>query len=114
MITTKEVYRNRCGCIYQDDQRNCYILEYNGHSTPLSVNCFFHIKRQFDQVDITAVINNPSKEADITIIAPHSCDRVFALTLSELLQMKELFAGARVMLELNSIVQERLHAPVLS
>ena len=114
MSKAKEVYRNRLGCIYQDDRHKCYILEYNGHTTTLSVNCFFHLKKQFDQIDIAAVVNNLSLSADITIIAPHSCDRVFALTLSELLEIKDLFAGARVMLELNSIVQERIYAPVLS
>lgn len=114
MMMTREVYRNRLGCIYQDDQQNCYLLEYNGYATSLSVNCFFHIKKQIDQVDIAAVINDPSPEADITIIAPHSCDRVFVLTLAELLEIKELFAGARVMLDLNSIVQERIYAPVLT
>ena len=114
MTATKKVYSNRLGSIYQDDTRNCYILEYNGYATVLSVNCFFHLKKQFDQIDILAVISSTSRDADITIIAPHSCDRVFALTLAELLQMKELFAGARVMLELNSILHERIHATVFS
>lgn len=114
MTTPKEVYRNGRACIYQDDQRNCFILEYNGYATPLSVSCFFHLKKQFDQVDIAAVVNDPSPEADIIIIAPHSCDRFFALTLPELLEMKDLFAGARAMLELNSILHERIYSPVLT
>jgi len=114
MTDVQEVYSNRLGSIYQNDSRNCYVLAYNGRATLLSVGCFFHLKKQFDQVDIDAMVNNPRAEADMVILAPHACDRVFVLTLSELLQIKELFAGARVMLELNSILQERVNASVPS
>jgi len=114
MTVPKEVYRNRLACIYQDDQRNCFILEYSGYATPLSVNCFFHLKKQFDRVDIAAVVNDPSPQSDLIVISPHSCDRFFALTLPELLDMQDLFAGARAMLELNSILHERIYTPVLT
>lgn len=114
MPTPKEIYRVRQACIYQDDGRNCFILEYNGHATSLSVNCFFSLKKQFDQVDIVAVVEDSSAATDITIISPHSCDRFFALSPIELIEMKALFAGAKAMLDLNSILKERLDTAVLT
>jgi len=114
MSNLTEVYRNSQGCIYQDDCRNCLILEYNGYTTQLSVNCFFHLKKQFDQVDIPAIVNDPSPQSDMIFISPPSCDRFFALTLPELLGFKDLFTGARAMLELNSILHERIYTPVFS
>jgi hypothetical protein len=114
MCIPKEVYRNRQGCVYQDDCKNCFVLECNGYATPLSVNCFFYLKKQFDRVDILAIVNDPLPQSDIIIISPPSCDRFFALTLPELLEFKDLFTGARAMLELNSILHERVYTSVFS
>jgi hypothetical protein len=114
MPMPKEIFRTDGGCIYQDDQRSCFILEYGGYATSLSVTCFFCLKKQIDRVDIDAMLHDTSAESDIAIISPHGCDRFFALTVAELLDIRELFAGTRVMLELNSILQTRIYTTVLS
>ncbi len=112
MSMAKVIFKNEGGCLYQDDRKSCFILEYGGYCTPLSVPCFFCLKKKIDEVDIVAMIANPDPSADIEIISPHACDRCFVLTVAELLILKDLFAGARVMLELNSILQERVYAPI--
>lgn len=113
MSEVRVVFSNESGCLYQDDKKGCFILEYGGYSSCLSVPCFFCLKKNLDKINIPAMIENVSHAADLEIISPHGCDRCFVLTVSELLGLKELFAGARVMLELNSILHERIHSPVL-
>lgn len=114
MSSIRVVFSNDCGCLYQDDQKGCFILEYGGHSSSLSVPCFFCLKKSLDKINIPAMLENVSSAADLEIISPHGCDRCFVLSVAELLELKELFAGARAMLELNSILQERIYSPVLT
>ncbi|WKN29840.1 hypothetical protein PZB74_12770 [Porifericola rhodea] len=113
MSENRAVFRNEIGCIYQDDKQGCFVLEYNGYKTILSVPCFFCIKKAVDKIDVKAMIADPDPASDIAIISPHSCDRCFVLTIAELLSLKELFAGAKVMLELNSILQERIYSSMV-
>lgn len=113
MSMARVIFRTESGCLYQDDQKSCFILEYRGYTTSLSVPCFFCLKKTIDKVDIAAMITDPDPAADVEIISLHGCERCFVLTVAELLSLKELFAGARTMLELNSIIQERIYAPIL-
>lgn len=114
MSMARVIFRSESGCLYQDDQKSCFILEYGGYSTSLSVPCFFCLKKTIDKVDIAAMIANPDPAADVEIISLHGCERCFVLTVAELLNLKELFAGARTMLELNSILQERIYNPIMA
>ncbi|MFP4090035.1 MAG: hypothetical protein ACLFUB_08615 [Cyclobacteriaceae bacterium] len=114
MPQLNEVYRSKGGCIYQDDVKNCFILEYSGQATPLSVPCFFCLKKTLDRVDVVSMATNTCLSSDFEIISSPGCDRCFVLSLPELLDMKDLFAGARVMLELNSILHERIYTPIHS
>jgi hypothetical protein len=66
------------------------------------------LKQLVDQIDLEAMVNNPNKAADLEIIAPCSCERYYTLTLPEIIRFKSLLQGAKVMLELNSIIHERL------
>ncbi|MDF9798481.1 hypothetical protein OKW21_003744 [Catalinimonas alkaloidigena] len=114
MSGVRIVFSNGSGCIYQDDRKGCFILEYGGYSSSLSVPCFFCLKKSLDKINIPAMLENVSSAADVEVLSPHGCDRCFVLSVTELLGLKELFAGARVMLELNSILQERIYSPVLT
>ena len=109
--TQTEIFSTPNGRVVQCDQQHCFIIEFEGKKTEVSVPCFFCLKRMVDRVDLHAMASNVAPSADVEIIAPHGCGHCFALTLSQVMQLKELLAGARVMLELNSIVHERLYKP---
>jgi hypothetical protein len=109
-----EVYRSKGGCLYQDDRKNCFVLEYAGSASPLSVPCFFCLKRTIDNIDVAAMATSTCSSDSMEIISAPGCDRCFVLTLQELLDMKDLFEGARTMLELNSILHARIYSPILS
>ena len=109
--TQTEIFSTPFGKVSQCDKRNCFIIEFEGKETEVNVPCFFCLKRMIEKIDLHAMANNAAPSSDVEIIAPHGCGHCFVLTLPQVMQLKELLAGARVMLELNSIIHERLHKP---
>ena len=103
-----EVFKTKHGCVYQCDNENCFWVEFAGTLTPFKFHCFLRLKQLVDRIDIDAMVNNPHNNADLEIISPCSCERCYTLTLPEIIRFKNLLAGAKVMLELNSILHERL------
>lgn len=102
-----EVFRTKYGSVYQCDQEDCFWVEFSGTRTPFKFHCFLRLKQLLDQIDIEEMVSNPYN-ADVEIISPCSCERCYILTLPEIIRFKSLLAGAKVMLELNSILHERL------
>lgn len=105
----KEIFRTPNGCVYQSDKKGCFAVDFGGYMTEYKFPCFLALKKLVDGVDILAMVLNPSKSSDIEILSPCGSERCYVLTLPELLEFKELLAGARVMLQLNSILHERLY-----
>lgn len=108
-----EVYSTINGKVFQDNQHLRFILEWQGERSVLKLPCFFGLKKQLDSINIERMLSNPSACHDVEIIAPCGCDRCFVLTVPEIIEFKSLLAGTKVMMELNSIIYERLHRPVL-
>ena|SRR5690606_4302608 len=103
-----EVFSTKHGCVYQCDEQNCFLVDFAGSLTPFKFHCFMRLKQLVDQIDIEEMVNNPHSAADLEIISPCSCERCYTLTLPEIIRFKSLLEGAKVMLELNSIIHERL------
>ena len=109
-----EVYSTINGKVLQDNCENCFILEWQGERSLLKLPCFFGLKRRLDTIDIEKMLACPSTCNDFEVFSSCGCDRCFVLTIPEILEMRNLLNGARVMMELNSIIYERLYRPVLS
>jgi len=105
----KEIFRTENGCVYQRDNKGCFAVDFGGYTTDYKIPCFFALKRLVDNIDLDAMALNPRKSSDIEIISPCGSERCYVLTLRELIEFRELLAGARVMLQLNSILHERLY-----
>ena len=105
----KEIFRTEHGCVYQCDRKRCFGVDFGGYMTEYKIPCFFALKKLVDSVDVEAMVLNAGKASDIEIISPCGSERCYVLTLPELLEFKELLAGARVMMQLNSILHERLY-----
>ena len=108
-----EVFSTMNGKVYQDNQKLCFVLEWMGEKTTFKLPCFFGLKKRIDAVDLEEMLANPSAYRDFEIIAPCGCDRCFVLSIPEIIEFKSLLSGARVMMELNSIIYECLYRPVL-
>jgi hypothetical protein len=105
----KEIFRTQSGCVYQCDKKRCFAVDFGGYMTEYKIPCFFALKKLVDSIDLEAMVLNPGKSSDIEIISPCGSERCYVLTFSQMLEFKELLAGARVMLQLNSILHERLY-----
>jgi len=105
----REIYRTPHGCVYQCDQKRCFGVDFGGYLTEYKLPCFFALKKLVDRIDLDEMVLNPAKASDIEIISPCGSERCYVLTLPELIEFRELLSGARVMLQLNSILHERLY-----
>ena len=105
----KEIYSTTNGSVYQCDRKRCFAVDFGGYITEYKLPCFFALKKLVDSIDLERMALNPSKSSDIEIISPCGTERCYVLTLSQLIEFKELLSGARVMLQLNSILHERLY-----
>jgi hypothetical protein len=106
----KEVFSTNSGSVYQCDKSLCFWVDFAGHMTSFKVPCFFSLKKLVDKINLDEMALNPDQSADVEIINPCGCERVYVLSLTQALEFKELLSGAKVMLELNSIVRQRLQA----
>jgi hypothetical protein len=104
----EEVYKTDHGAVYQCSRQNCYWLEFAGDTTAFKVGDFFGLKKKIDAIDISAMIINPSRTADFTIVMPFRTPRCFVLDINDVLNLRELLDGAKFMIELNSVVHECL------
>ena len=109
VLNFKEIFRTENGCVYQCDKKRCFGVDFAGYMTEYKIPCFFALKKLVDSVDLEAMALNPCKSSDIEIISPCGSERCYVLTLPELLEFRELLAGARAMMQLNSILHERLY-----
>lgn len=107
-----EIFSTLNGTVYQDNQKLCFVVEWQGKKSDFKLPCFFGLKRRVDAVDIEKMLNNTSSCHDFEIIAPCGSDRCFVLNIPEIIEFRNLLSGAKVMMELNSIIYERLHRPV--
>ncbi len=105
----EEVFRTNAGCVYQSDAENCLYVDFGGRAIKFSLRCFFRLKSLVDKVNLPDMAICPERWSDIEIISPCACEHCYVLTLAEIAALKDLLAGAKVMLELNSILKERLY-----
>ena len=101
-----ELFRTPKGVIFQNDRRGEFMLEFLGRTTNFKVQEFLHFKKSVDKINLEDLILNDLP--DLQIIHHRNTDQLFVVTLCDLVSLKELLNGAKVMLELNSIVNSRL------
>jgi len=104
---TSELFRTVKGVIYQDNLRNNFSLEFLDRKVAFRVKEFLHFKKIIDQIKVEDVLLGECFP-EFQIIHHKQSDHLFVFTLCDLVALKELLAGAKVMLELNSIICSRL------
>lgn len=106
----EEVFRTRQGVVYQCNKKNCFLVEFAGDISAFKVHDFLQLKASLDAIDINEMAQNTSRFADVAILMPLRSDRCFVLTLTDVVNFRELLSGAKAMLALNSMVYDCLHA----
>jgi len=107
-----EVYKTESGVVYQCNNKNCLWINFAGESISYKIDQFFSLKTIVDNIDINKMINCTDKASDLAIIAPLSSNKIYILNICEVLNFKELLSGTKVMLDLNSIIYEKLYSGI--
>ena len=103
-----EIYHTANGKVLQNDKDNRFYLEYKGKEYRMAVCALIAFKTKLDQLNIEELLLGDASANSIEIIPLCNKEHLLVLTLEELIEMKDLIPGTLVMLELNSIVQQRL------
>jgi hypothetical protein len=103
-----EVYRTACGSVSQCNKTNSYILEYSGIATAFKASDFIDFIRRVTSIDLESLILSSSPISDVKVLMPPYCDRTFVLTLTDILDLRQLLTGAKFTLHLNSVLHECL------
>ncbi len=111
-ITTdlQEIFTTVYGAVYQSDRTNRLIVDFDGSVTTLKVDAFLRLKKAVDSIDLGSMATRTGRDADFELITVFGCDKLYVLSLQEVFNFKELLGGARFVLELNSMLHERLYA----
>ena len=104
--TYQEVYRTDKGVVYQCDASSRLVLEFWGTHTQLSARDFVQFRRMVETIDVRQMALSTSAADDVEILAPPRSERCYVLTLCEIIQLRELLQGAKLMLELNTMLRE--------
>ncbi|GJM30388.1 MAG: hypothetical protein DHS20C17_30230 [Cyclobacteriaceae bacterium] len=107
-----ELFRTPKGVVYQDDCNNGFLLEFMGKEVLFKVQEFLHFRKSIDRINLEDLLMN-DLDPDLQIIHHKNTGQLFLITLCDLVALKELLSGAKVMLELNSIICSRLSPFVL-
>lgn len=108
LAQVEEVFKTTHGAVYQCSRKNCYWLEFQQTTTAFKISDFFLFKKRIDALDIARMLADTSRAADFEIIMPHRTERCFILSVQDILNLKEILAGAKFMIELNSEVKKIL------
>lgn len=104
------LFENDFGSVQQCNKSHKIILTFGKLATRFSLPCFLELKKKVDAINLEQMAEDISVAGDVVIISPCGCERVFLLDMTQVFQIKELLAGAKTMISLNSILYERLYA----
>lgn len=107
--TWENVFSTAFGAVYQCDAENCWYIDFAGKVAGFNYRCLQKLKKAIYHIDIEAKLLDNSKDPDVEIIFICACDHTYILTLLQVIALKELLQGTFVMLELNSILHDKLY-----
>jgi hypothetical protein len=102
-----ELFRTRQGIIWQDNRSVKLVVEWQGRESSFNFPSFVSLLRQAESISVEAMLD--SQAADVEILKPCGCDRIFILSVHELLEFNELLQGARFGMNLNSMLHAQLY-----
>lgn len=108
------IHQTANGKITQSDKENCFYMSFNETEYRMNVCSFIAFKAKLDALDIEKMLLSESSKQDLEIIPLCNKEHFIILTLADIVEIKGLVQGALVMLELNSIVHQRIRRAVAS
>lgn len=103
-----EVFGTAQGAIYQCDTENCWYIDFAGKLARFDYRNLLKLKKAINSIDIEKRLMD-AQSPDMEIIFICACDDTYVLTLTQIIEFKELLQGTFVMLDLNNIIYNRLY-----
>ena len=100
------VYQTTHSRLVQCDERLSFILTFFDESVEFKVCELIPFRKKILEIDLTALLSSSTPDVEL-IYLPH-CERLFAFTIHEVIELRELLEGAFVMLELNSMIHRSI------
>lgn len=113
-VNIVEVFRTKSGSVSQCNKTNSYILEFGGSTCSFKASDFVDFSKRIYSLDLAEMILSSSSVTDVAIVMPPYSERCFVLTLTDILNLKELLSGAKFNLHLNSVIWECLRPHLYS
>jgi hypothetical protein len=108
----EEIFVCNENAIYQCNSKRKIVFVFQNKVEYLRINDFFSLCQWIENYDIMPMLSVETT-AEIEILYPSFFENIFILNLQELLQLKNLLEGAKTMLELQSILYERLYSVIV-
>ncbi len=92
--------------IYQNDTRASFILQLPTEEVEFKLCALLSFRKKIQSIDLAEMFmpTHPGVE----IITMPQIERIFVFDVREILELRDLFAGAMTMLELNSMIHQKL------
>ncbi|MFD1140028.1 hypothetical protein ACFQ4C_02875 [Larkinella insperata] len=107
-LSLTELFANAKGTTYQCDTTNRILIQFGEARVSLRISDFMTFKKRVDSVDIHTMIFNTDDAYDVEVIDAPRTDHLFVLNLCDLIALRDLLAGTRFVLDLNTLLNERL------
>ncbi|GAB3325159.1 hypothetical protein GCM10027299_22950 [Larkinella ripae] len=108
-----ELFANSKGVSYQCDTTNRIVIQFGEARVSLRISDFLTFKKRVDSVDIHTMIFNTDDAYDVEVIDAPRTDHLFVLSLCDLIALRDLLAGTRFSLDLNTLLNERLYSSLV-
>ena len=108
LAEVEEVFSTAHGAVYQCSRKNCYWLEFNQTTTAFKVSDFFLFKKRIDTINVADMLADSSRASDFELVMPHRTDRCFMLSVQDILNLRDILAGSKFMIEFNSELKKLL------
>lgn len=107
--TWAEVFSTTQGAIFQSDEDRCWYVNFAGKLAKFDYRCLLKLKKAVYNVNIEQKLLSSAKDPDLEIIFICACDHTYILSILQIIALKELLEGTFVMLQLNSIIHDKLY-----
>jgi len=107
-----EIFATQHGVVHQCNSKNVFRLEFSGNHSFFKISDFLDFIKKVNNLDVEEMAKNTSRTADVAILMPHYTERCFVLTISDIVNLREILNGAKFTLQLNSMLRECLYSLV--
>ncbi|MFY0598800.1 MAG: hypothetical protein JXR03_03955 [Cyclobacteriaceae bacterium] len=92
--------------IHQCDITEKFVINLFEGQIALNLCGLIAFKKRINEIDLAGMFDN--NHSGIEIISLRHTDRLFVFDIREILELRDLFSGSFVMLELNSVIHKTL------